>query len=207
MNQPACILIVDDEPNVRLVLRTTLETVGYHVSEAGDGQAALAALRIRGADLVLLDLRMPGLDGMEVLRRLRDEGDDVPVVIVSAHGGLPDVVATMKLGATDFLPKPVTPSNLRAVVAAVLAGRYASGPGSVARGSGMGPLRDLFAEDLARARRALDRHEFDDAAFFLRIAETLRPNSVEVDRLRDDLSQARATAGPFTFRSVRELTS
>src|SRR5438034_1231738 len=101
MSQPARILIVDDEPNVRLVFRTALETAGHIVSEAGDGHAALASLRLDGADLLLLDLRMPGLDGMEVLRRLRETGNGVPVVIITAHGTIPDAVAAMKLGAID----------------------------------------------------------------------------------------------------------
>src|SRR5262249_14205701 len=152
-----------------LVLRTALETAGYTVSEAVDGHAALTSLRFDAADLVLLDLRMPGLDGMEVLRRLRDAGDDVPVVIITADGSLPDVVAAMKLGAADFLPKPVTPASLREVVEAVLARRDMAGRGPANRGSGVHSQADLFAEDLARARRALDRREFDDAEFFLRI--------------------------------------
>jgi DNA-binding response OmpR family regulator len=205
MNQPARILVVDDEPNVRLVFRTALETAGYTVSEAGDGHTALASLRVEGADLVLLDLRMPGLDGMEVLRRLRDAGDDVPVVIITAHGSLPDVVATIRLGAADFLPKPVTPANLREVVAGVLAGRGVGGRGPADRGSRAGSQPDLFAEDLARARRALDRREFEDADFFLRIADTLRPGSMEVGRLRDDVCRERMRPEAFTYRALREM--
>ena len=205
MSQPARILIVDDEPNVRLVFRTTLETAGYTVAEAGDGHTALAALRTDGADLVLLDLRMPVLDGMEVLRRLQDAAGVVPVVIITAHGSLPDVVATMKLGAADFLPKPVTPANLREVVAGVLARRDIGGRGPVIRGSRADSQADLFAEDLARARRALERHEFDDAEFFLRIADTLTPGSAEVSRLRDDLRKERMVPEAFTYRALREM--
>src|SRR5690348_13363423 len=86
MSDNASILIVDDEPNVRLGFRTALETVGYPVDEAVDGPNALDRLERSPASLVLLDLRMPGLDGMEVLRRLRDAGNGVPVIIVTAHG-------------------------------------------------------------------------------------------------------------------------
>jgi DNA-binding response OmpR family regulator len=198
-------LIVDDEPNVRLVFRTALETAGYTVTEAGDGHTALATLRTDGADLVLLDLRMPGLDGIEVLRRLQDAGEFVPVVIITAHGSLPDVVATMKLGAADFLPKPVTPANLREVVAGVLARHDVVGRRPSLPGSRVDSQADLFAEDLVRARRALERHEFDDAEFFLRIADTLTPGSAEVGRLRDDLRKGRMMPEAFTYRALREM--
>ena len=109
MTGAARILIVDDEPNVRLVFRTALEAVGYAVDEVADGGAALDRLRESPADLVLLDLQMPRLDGMATLARLREAGDDVPVVIITAHGSVPDAVAAMKLGAIDFLAKPLTP--------------------------------------------------------------------------------------------------
>ncbi len=115
-----CILIVDDEPNVRLMLRTALESSGYQVREAADGSGALGHLRVSPCDLVVLDLRMPRMDGMETLRRLRAEGDGTPVVMLTAHGSIPDAVAAMKLGAIDFLTKPITPQALREVVADVI---------------------------------------------------------------------------------------
>ena len=152
MDNRARILIVDDEPNVRLVFRTALEAAGYAVSEAADGAAALDSVHRDRADLVLLDLRMPGLGGMEVLRRLRDAGNDVPVVIVTAHGSIPDVVAAMRLGAVDFLPKPVTPAGIREVVDR-LARRDDGRPGTVGRESRVSLETGLFDEDLARARR------------------------------------------------------
>ena len=113
------ILIVDDEPNVRLVFRTALESAGYSVSEVEDGETALDRLEESSADLVLLDLKMPGIGGMETLRRLRDAGNDVPVVIVTAHGSIPDAVQAMKFGAIDFLSKPLRPEALRKVVGEV----------------------------------------------------------------------------------------
>src|SRR5262245_12458335 len=106
------VLVVDDEPNVRLVFRRTLETDGYRVDEAEDGEAALGLLDRQPFDIILLDLRMPGVGGMELLRCLRDEGVDVPVVIVTAHGTIPDAVEAMRLGAIDFLSKPLTPVAL-----------------------------------------------------------------------------------------------
>ena len=176
------------------------------MSEAADGAAALDSVRRDRADLVLLDLRMPGLDGMEVLRRLRDAGNDVPVVIVSAHGSIPDVVAAMTLGAVDFLPKPVTPAGLREVVDR-LARRDDGSPGAVGRESRVSLGTGLFDEDLARARRALDRGEFEEADFFLRIADALAPGSAAVKRLRDGLHAGRTARESFTYRALRELTS
>src|SRR4051794_13429374 len=102
MDTGGCVLVVDDEPNVRLMFRTTLEAAGYAVAESGDGEEALAALRATPVNLILLDLLMPQLDGMGTLRRLRETGNNVPVVIVTAHGRIPDAVEAMKLGAVDF---------------------------------------------------------------------------------------------------------
>jgi DNA-binding response OmpR family regulator len=120
MHAPKCVLIVDDEPNVRLVLRTTLQSAGYRILEAPNGLAALSQLRETHCDLILLDLRMPEVDGLWALYRLRERGDTRPVVVLTAHGSIPDAVTATKLGATDFLTKPVTPDKLRAVVSVAL---------------------------------------------------------------------------------------
>jgi DNA-binding response OmpR family regulator len=187
MNQQAQILIVDDEPNVRLGFRTTLETAGYAVDEAEDGPAALDLLERSAVRLVLLDLKMPGLDGMAVLRRLREMGNDVPVVIITAHGKIPDAVAAIRLGAIDFLSKPLTPSELRRVVREVLARHTepASAPESEPMPSPpeTGHPTTLTttppALDLTSAKRALNRREFDRAAELLEQALDLVPDSPE----------------------------
>jgi DNA-binding response OmpR family regulator len=129
MNQPLTILVIDDEPTLRLMFRTTLVAEGYRVDEAPDGARGLEIAQRCHADLVLLDLQMPGLGGMEVLRRLREGGNPVPVVVVTAHGSIPDAVAAMQQGAVDFLSKPVTPDGLRKAVARVIRGRPGPGPG------------------------------------------------------------------------------
>ena len=103
------------------MFRTTLESSGYTTREAGDGPSALKRLDESSPDVMLLDLKMPGMDGMETLRRLRDAGHDTAVVIVTAHGSIPDAVTAMKLGAVDFLTKPVTPEVLRRVVGDIIA--------------------------------------------------------------------------------------
>jgi len=104
MDAPKRILVVDDEPNVRLVFRTALESTGYLVTEAADGDAAMVQLRKIPIDLILLDLKMPVLNGMETLERLRITGDETPVVVVTAHGSVPDAVAAMSWGPSTSCP-------------------------------------------------------------------------------------------------------
>jgi CheY-like chemotaxis protein len=204
MDAPKRILIVDDEPNVRLVFRTALEATGYLVTEAADGDAALAQLRKLPTDLILLDLKMPVVDGRETLRRLRDAGDETPVVVITAHGSVPDAVAAMKLGAVDFLPKPVSPVTLRAVVAGACALCSANRVAVKIPVAASAPAH-LFEEDLRRTRRAMERREYDDADFFLRIADALRPDSQEVARLRETLHSRKLLPEGFSFRALGDL--
>ena len=138
------ILIIDDEPNVRLMFRTALESAGHEVVESEGGEQGLRRLRQSPADLVLLDLQMPTMGGMEVLRRLRSDENLVPVVIITAYGSVPDAVEAMKLGAIDFLAKPITPDALRKVVVQVLERQEGDLPGVPSPsppGSGRAPGR------------------------------------------------------------------
>jgi DNA-binding response OmpR family regulator len=181
MNRVTRILIVDDEPNVRLVFRTALEPVGHAVDEAGDGHEALRSVAEYAPDLMLLDLHMPHLDGMTTLRRLREGGSDVPVVIVTAHGNVPNAVEAMKLGAIDFLQKPLTPEQLREAVADILA-RHAAPPEPSRRSTpeeGPVTVTSQFAANLARAKRALNNRWFEEAEVYLRQAIALKPDSAE----------------------------
>jgi len=179
MSGASKVLIVDDEPSVRLVFRTTLEAAGYEVAEAAEGGAALGALRDGPADLVFLDLRMPGMDGLEVLRRLREAGEDVPVVIVTAHGDVPNAVEAMKLGAIDFLAKPLTPEELRRLVADVLERHShddsAQDPAAPVPRTSTSPPRSM----LSSAKRALNHRLFSRAGVLLREAIREQPDSAE----------------------------
>jgi DNA-binding NtrC family response regulator len=173
MNRSHRVLIVEDEPNVRLVFRTALESDDYRITAAPDGEAALAWLAQEHFDVVLLDLRMPAVGGMEVLARLRERGDDTPVVVVSAHDRAPDVVRAMRLGAIDFLSKPLTPDALRRAVADVLAREDENEGGASGRAAGR--PRNL----LTGAKRALNHRLFHRAGVLLREAIKEAPRSAE----------------------------
>lgn len=114
------VLIVDDEPAVVTALERALRTDGYETSVARDGQQALAALATERPDLVVLDVTMPKLDGLEVCRRLRASGDRTPVLMLTALGGIDDRVDGLDAGADDYLPKPFALKELRARVRALL---------------------------------------------------------------------------------------
>jgi DNA-binding response OmpR family regulator len=116
---PARILIVEDEPRLRALLRLYLERDGHRVTEAGDGSAALEAFRRDGADLVILDLMLPGLQGEAVMEAMREIGD-VPILITSAKRTDAERISGLRLGADDYLAKPFNPHELTARVAAVL---------------------------------------------------------------------------------------
>lgn len=106
------VLLVDDEPNLLRSLEGFLETEGIGSLTAPEGRAAQAILQDRAVDAVVLDLRMPGMDGMTLLRWIKESGPDVPVIIASAHGDVGDAVEAMKLGAYDYLVKPFDPDEL-----------------------------------------------------------------------------------------------
>ena len=102
----AQILVVDDEPGIRQALRQMLEYEGYAVRVAKDGPAALASYAEDPPDLVLLDIKMASMDGLEVLDKLRAQDPDVVVVMISGHGSVETAVEALKRGAFDFLEKP-----------------------------------------------------------------------------------------------------
>jgi two-component system, NtrC family, response regulator AtoC len=117
----ARILVVDDEDGVREFVAETLERSGHDVTAAADGDAAARLLDREGFDLVITDLRMPGRDGMAVLRKIRDEQPDVEVIVMTAHGSVDTAVAAMKAGAFEYVQKPLaSPAELRLVAARAL---------------------------------------------------------------------------------------
>jgi DNA-binding response OmpR family regulator len=113
------VLVVDDEPHIRTVLRGYLEAEGFAVSEAADGEAAVRQVRHSAPDLVLLDVMLPGIDGLEVLRQLRTFSD-VYVILVTARTEEVDKLVGLGVGADDYVTKPFSPREVAARVKAVL---------------------------------------------------------------------------------------
>jgi len=168
---PARVLVVDDDPTVSDVVRRYLERAGFAVDKAGDGPTALALAAERSPDLVVLDLMLPGMSGLEVCRRLR-RASDVPVVMLTALGEESDRVVGFETGADDYVTKPFSPRELALRVQSVLrrTGRGDSGAADA------GPLvdgelsLDLVARTAQRQGRALSLtvREFDLLTHFLR---------------------------------------
>ncbi|GJM44042.1 MAG: DNA-binding response regulator [Gemmatimonadota bacterium] len=114
------LLLIEDNGDLAYGLKNNLEIEGYTVEVAGDGPGGLAAARRGGHDLVVLDLMLPGLSGFEVLRQLRDDGSEVPVLLLTARGEEADKVRGLKLGADDYVTKPFSVLELLARVEALL---------------------------------------------------------------------------------------
>jgi DNA-binding NtrC family response regulator len=114
------ILVVDDEKNIRLTMSQSLEPMDMPVQTAASGEEALEKLRNGLFGLVFLDLKMPGMDGMEVLRRIKKDWPKIRVIIITAHGTIESAVEAMKLGAVDFIQKPFSPGDIRELAKSVL---------------------------------------------------------------------------------------
>ena len=108
----ARILIVDDEKSIRKTLREILEYENFKVEEAGDGNEGLALIRKEKFDIVLCDIKMPKMDGMEVLDKVLEEQADVPMIMISGHGNIETAVEAVKKGAFDFIQKPLDLNRL-----------------------------------------------------------------------------------------------
>ncbi len=113
------VLVVDDEPHIRTVLRSYLQADGFDVTEAADGEGAIAAIRDGRPDVVLLDVMLPGIDGLEVLRQLR-VFSDAYVILVTARAEEVDKLVGLGVGADDYVTKPFSPREVTARVKAVL---------------------------------------------------------------------------------------
>jgi two-component system, OmpR family, response regulator ResD len=114
------VLVVDDEPTIREVVSRYLERAGYETRVAGDGPSALQAVAERPPDLIVLDLMLPGVDGLEVMRRVRERRERGAVILLTAKGDEHDRIVGLRLGADDYVVKPFSPGELVARVDAVL---------------------------------------------------------------------------------------
>jgi DNA-binding response OmpR family regulator len=117
---PVRVLLIDDDARLAELLDGYLKPQGIALVHAGGGQAGLGALQSGGFDVVLLDVMMPGMDGLAVLRKLRDAGHRIPVIMLTARGDEADRVVGLELGADDYVAKPFSPRELLARIRAVL---------------------------------------------------------------------------------------
>ena len=153
-------LVVDDEPNIRELVRFYLEGAGFSVDHAADGAEALASAEAGGHDVIVLDIMLPVMDGVEVCRRLR-ERSDVPIIMLTARDSDVEKVAALEIGADDYMTKPFSPPELvarvRALVRRAQGGRR-TGP-IVLGGLSLDPASREVTVDGARV--ALTAKEFD----------------------------------------------
>jgi two-component system response regulator MprA len=165
----AKVLIVDDEPAVRAALDRALRLDRYEVELAADGREALDLLSEGRADAIVLDVAMPGIDGLEVCRRLREAGDRTPVLMLTARDAVDDRVAGLDAGADDYLVKPFALKELKARLRALLRRAEGLDDGELARLRFADLTLDRSAWEAARGNRRLElsRTEFQLLALFL----------------------------------------
>ncbi len=174
------IFIVDDERNIRLTLSQCLEPLGFDIETAETGREALARLREKEFGVVLLDLRMPGMDGMEVLRMIQEMRPDIQVIIITAHGTIDLAVEAMKLGAVYVMEKPFVPEQVREMVLRVMDRERAE----ERKGADYAAAIDL-------AKRSLGDRQFDAAFEHLRRAMYIDHGRPEVFNLMGAVRELR----------------
>lgn len=160
-------LVIDDEKSLRKTMRRALEDMGFDVETAASGEEGLAKSRAGAFSVIMLDLRMPGMEGLEVLRQVKADNPATPVVIISAHGTVDSAVAAMRLGAVDFLQKPFSLEEVRGIVGEVLE-RCDLQEGSLDYDSLVGLAKGAFS-----------RREFD-------LAETLATRAIATETTRPE---------------------
>lgn len=180
------VLVVDDEANVRLSLLAMLEPMGVEAEAVGRGRDALARIEEEAFDLILLDLKMPGMSGMEVLRELTARAPDVPVIIVTAHGDVETAVEAIQTGAANFIEKPFSLGQIRTLVAQTLDADTRDRD-----------MQTSYERHIDRAKAAIVERRLDAALEHARRAVSLRPASAAsfnllgvVMQLRMEISEA-----------------
>jgi CheY-like chemotaxis protein len=181
------ILLVDDEKNIQFVITKCLEEAGYTVVAAFDGASALSAIGRDSFSLVLLDIKLPDMDGLQVLKKIRKIVSDQRVMMITAHGTIETAVEAMKSGAVDYLQKPFTPEELRAAVKHNL--------GEIV--TELTEQGETFDKCIAEGRKLTKQNHLDQALPFIRKAIQIEPDRPEpfnllgaLDELRDDAKAA-----------------
>ena len=180
------ILIVDDEKNIRTTLSAYLISLGYEQEIAVNGQEALDKLKDSKYDLVLLDIKMPVMNGIQILKEMRKLEDKTNVIMITAYGTIENAVESMKLGAVDFISKPFTLENLKTMIDAVFS-REELSESNIAG----------FKELIEFAKKCINEKKYDKAIEYLKKAMVEKLESPEPQNLlgvlyelKGDLSKA-----------------
>lgn len=182
MSDAARILVIDDDPKIRSVVRRGLVYEGFRVSDAGSGEEGLDKARDQTPDLVVLDVMLPGIDGLEVCRRLRAAGDEVSILMLTARDEVKDRVEGLETGADDYLVKPFSFEELLARVRALLR-RRPTQSGETLRFADLD--LDVDAREASRAGRpiALTTTEFNLLLLLMRHPRKVLTRDVIMDRV------------------------
>lgn len=172
------VLVIDDEKNIRMILAKCLSYEGYIVDTAEDGKSGIEKFKNGKYDIVLLDMKMPGLTGIDVLKELKKMDKSISVVMMTAFGTIESAVESMQLGAVDYIKKPFTPDIIRAEVKSVL-GRLKLIPADT----------DDFNACLQYAKKCIINKEFEDARKYLMKALSFDTDKAEVYNLLGVLSE------------------
>ncbi len=174
------VLIVDDEKNIRLTLSQALEVLEVETDTASNGEEALSKLREKDFDLILLDLKMPGMDGMEVLQQVSKIRPDIRIIIITAYGTVESAVEAMKLGAADFIQKPFAAEEVRELVRRVIDREELDEQKAVD-----------YASSIELAKRCIGDRHFDAAIEHVRKALSVDPGRPEAFNLLGALMEIR----------------
>ncbi len=173
------VLIVDDERNIRLTLKGALEPIGLEADAVLQGEEALQKLTEKTYDAMILDLRLPGMDGLAVLRQVAQRYKEMKVIIITAYGTVDAVIEAMKQGAVDFLQKPFEPLEVREIVGRVLA---------LPEG---GPTAFTYDNYLDLARKSIAARKFSAAFVYVHKAMFVNASRPEAFNLLGGLYEVR----------------
>lgn len=180
-------LVIDDEKNIRFTLTKCLSYIDLEADEAINGEEGLKKLEKKDYDVIFLDLKMQGMNGLEVLKKIKEKKPDASVVIITAHGTVDSAVEAMKLGAADFMQKPFTPKEIQEITKEILSRKNLDKENLESYESYI-----QFAKDLISQRK------YDEAIEYLKKAIGKNPTKAEphnilgaINEIRGELEEAR----------------